>query len=94
MKTCKDGGVNDIYISSLTCRPRYQEKLNSINRQSADRYDYYFIDNSNIKANHLWGDHLHLNDQGICILARNSVEIVNRMFIYNLSLALGSDTWV
>ena len=44
-KTCKNGGVNDIYISSLTCRPRYQEKLNSINRllsQNADRFDYYF----------------------------------------------------
>ena len=74
VKACKNCGVNDIYISSLPCRPRYQEKLNSINRllsQNADRYDYYFIDNSNIKATHLWRDNLYLNDQGVCILERN-----------------------
>ena len=90
VKTCKNSGVNAIYISSLTRRPRYQEKLHSINRllsQNADRLENYFIDNRNIKANHLWRDNLHLNDQGIGILARNFVEIVNRMFTYN-------STWV
>ena len=90
VKTCKNGGVNEIYISSLICRPGHQEKINGINRlllENAENYDYYYINNNNIETTHLWRDKLHLNHQGICILARNFIEYVNRIFIYN-------STWV
>ena len=55
IKECRNGGVNEIYVSGLICRPLYQDKINAINRLLsiyADKYDYYYIDNSNIKQ--LW----------------------------------------
>ena len=101
---CRNGGVNEIYVSGLTCR--YQDKINAINRLlsiNADKYDYYYIDNSNIKQYQLstisiinninyqqyqlWKDNLHLKNNGIYRVAQNFTEQVNRIFIYN-------STWV
>ena len=84
------GGVNEIYVPGLTCRPLYQDKINVINRLlsiNADKYNYYYIDNSNIKQYQLWKDNLHLKNNGIYRLAQNFTEQENKVFIYN-------STWV
>ena len=86
IKECRNGGVNEIYVSGLICRPLYQDKINAINRLLsiyADKYDYYYIDNSNIKQYHLWKDNLHPKYNGICRLAQNFTDQVNRVFVYN-----------
>ena len=56
---CQIGGVNEVYVSSLICRPAFQERINAINHLLARKaidYDFIFIDNSNIKEYHLWDD--------------------------------------
>ena len=67
---------NDVMISSITPRA---DKLNDKGIQvnaslkiECDKYDFLFIDNSNILANkHLNGSGLHLNYKGTVTLAQN-----------------------
>ena len=83
VKTCKQNKVKNIYVSSLTCRPLYQQKINQINellQQYSAMYGYQFIDNSNIKEEHLKLDLVHLNKEGINILANNFLCYLNRNF--------------
>ena len=87
---CRNDRVNEIYVSGLTCRPQYQDKVNAISRLlslNADKYDCHYIHNSNIKQYQLWNDGLHLRYNDICRLAQTFTEQVNRVFIYN-------NTWV
>lgn len=78
---CRIYGVNEIFVSGLTCRPMYQTQVNKINtllRQNTGAYEYKFIDNSDIMEKHLWKDRLHLNDQGIINLACNFLDSFNK----------------
>ena len=71
-------GINKIFVSGLTYRPRYSKQVNKINtllRQNAVSHDYKFIGNSNISEKHLWKDQLHLNDQGTI----NFLDSLNRL---------------
>ena len=49
---------------------------------SLDNLDVYiFIDNQNIvKEKHLWKDKMHLNRDGLNILANNFIESLNNVF--------------
>ena len=79
-KTCKDGGVKRIYISSITCRPSHQEKIDKINellQYYAGIYRYEYIDNASIKEVHLKRDGVHLNYEGTCLLANNFLSHLN-----------------
>ena len=83
---CNRGGVSDIYVSSIICNISHQEKINAVNKllqTNSFKYKYQFIENSNIKSNHLWRDRLHLNDDGICILSKNYLEHLNRSYVYD-----------
>ena len=63
--TCRAAGINDVFISGITCVPTNQNKVDDINellKSNAERYAYKFIDNGNILAKkHLWRDELQLN---------------------------------
>ena len=79
---CHNYGINQIFVSGLTYRPRYSKQVNKINnllRQNAVSHDYKFIDNSNISEKHLWNDQLHLNDQGTINLVCNFLDSLNRL---------------
>ena len=81
VETCRRGGVQTIFISSLTCRPSYQREINEINnllKYYADIYNFTFIDNVRIRKEHLWKDGVHLNDEGISILTNNYITHLNR----------------
>ena len=68
VETCRRGGVQTIFISSLTCRPSYQREINEIInllKYYADIYNFTFIDNGRIRKEHLWKDGVHLNGEGI-----------------------------
>ena len=81
MKTCKSRGVNTIFVSSITCRPLHQIKINQINevlKHHAGIYDYEFVDNSCIRNEHLRKDGVHLNKEGINILANKFLHHLNR----------------
>ena len=85
VKTCKHGGVRKVFVSSITCRPFYQSKINEVNDllQKYTRYhDYKYIDNACIREEHLKGDGIHLAKSGICILANNFLAHINRPSIF------------
>ena len=80
-KSCRKGGVKSVLISSLTCRPYFQkdiEEINKILNYYASIYNYVFIDNTCISKEHLWKDGLHLNKEGISLLANNYLTFLNR----------------
>ena len=81
VKTCRNGGVSRILVSSITYRPLYKDKINQINdllKYYAGIYDFEYIDNSSIWENHIKRDGVHLNQEGICILADNFLNYLNR----------------
>ena len=78
---CRNGGVNDIIVSAITTRPAVQAKLEEVNRLlkvNAGTHNYIFSDNSNIHHNHLWKDKIHLNNEGITLLANNYLDILQK----------------
>ena len=80
-KSCRKGGVKSVLISSLTCRPYFQkdiEEINKILNYYASIYNYVFIDNTCISKEHLWKEGLHLNKEGISLLANNYLTFLNR----------------
>ena len=81
VKKCHAYGVNNVYVSGITCRPEYQWKVDKINkllRDYAGFYNYKFIDNTNIEKQHLWKDSLHLNDNGTINLACSFLDCLNK----------------
>ena len=83
---CHNTGVNKVYVSGLTCRPLYQAKINKINRllrTNVVTRNFEFIDNENIiHHKHLWRDKLHLNKEGIILLANNFLHFLNICFTF------------
>ena len=82
-KTCQQiGGVNDVFISSITCRRNNEEtkkvkEVNDFLRELCVGENFYFINNDFIKMEHLWKDGLHLLDEGTNILANNFINSLN-----------------
>ena len=74
VKTCHTEGVENILVSSITCRPRFQRQIDEVNellKYNAGIYNYVFIDNACIREEHLKRDQTHLNSEGINILSNN-----------------------
>ena len=79
----RKGGVQNIFVSSITCRPLYQAKIDGLNRLLKDYaayYNYTYIDNSRIQESHVRKDGVHLNQEGISILANNFLYYLNRPY--------------
>ena len=58
VKTCRNAGVKNILVSSITCRPKFQCKVDGVNRllqENAVYYKYDFIDNECIREINLKG---------------------------------------
>ena len=83
-ETCRKGGVQETFISSLTCRRSHQREINEVNKllmYYASIYNYTCIDNACIRNEHLWKNGLHLVAEGTSILAENYVSYLNRPFL-------------
>ena len=81
VKSCHSGGVQKIFVSSITCRPLYQSKIDKVNEllnYYAGIYDFVYIDNTCIRKEHLKNDGVHLLKTGICILANNFLKYINQ----------------
>ena len=82
VKRCHEYGVNKVYVSTVICRPQFQNKVDQLNtslRAAQVESDYELIENGNIIPYHLWRDRLHLNNNGIIILARNFLRCINSL---------------
>ena len=86
VRRCQKYGVNDIFVSSIPCRPQFQKKVDEINKLldfNATEFSYKFINNNNIGREHLERDRLHLNEQGINLLANNFLDSINKRSTYD-----------
>ena len=78
---CRDAGVNNILISSITKRKNFglQKIINEVNDFLADGCNinrFTFINNSNIVESDICQDRLHLSHSGTCKLA-NNINTIN-----------------
>ena len=81
VESCHRGGVRRILVSSVTCRPTHQnkvEKINELLQHYAGIYKFQYIDNSCIHACHIKSDGVHLKKEGIQFLATNYIANLNR----------------
>ena len=74
---CKNYGVKEVSISSVTCTTLLNSDLiNDVNnalRNKCQTSDYHFIDNNNITTEKPWKDGLHLTNSGKGITMNNFV---------------------
>ena len=81
VNTCRRNGTEKVLVSSITCRPEYQvkvDKINSLLKYYASIYNFVFIDNACITPEHIKGDGVHLEKEGIRLLANNYLKYLNR----------------
>ena len=84
-KTCSESGVNEIYISSVTCQYNHisTKKVSAVNellKEMCVREHFVYISHDSIKQNHLYKDGIHLLDEGTNILANNIINSINTSF--------------
>ena len=85
-RQCKESNINDVFISSLICRAlkRLNDKVvavNNILKRVCKLNGSGFIVNSNICAENLFEDGLHLNDDGKVMLANNFIYVLNTFIL-------------
>ena len=85
-RQCKESNVNDIFILSLIYRAQKRLNVkviavNNILKRVCKLNGLGFIDYSNICAENLFEDGLHLNDDGKVILANNFIYVLNAFIL-------------
>ena len=83
-KECVPLGVKDVFVSSVMVNTRrssaFISVVNNILQDKCATHQFRFIDNSNIKKEHLWKDGLHLNRSGKDLLMNNFLRSLNNFF--------------
>ena len=78
---CKNYGVREVSISSVTCTILLNfDLINDVNnalRNKCQTSSYHFINNNNITPEKLWKDGLHLTNFGKGIVINNFVQSLN-----------------
>ena len=85
-RQCKESNVNDVFILLLICRAqkRLNDKViavNNILKRVCKLNGLGFIDNSNVCAEKLFEDGLHLNYDGKVILASNFIYVLTTFIL-------------
>ena len=82
-KECVRLGVKDVFVSSVTVNTRrssaFISAISNILQGKCATHQFHFIDNSNIKKEHLWKDGLHLNRSGKDLLMSNFLRSLNNV---------------
>ena len=82
--TCKELGVNKVFVSGVIMRKDYPEQvrtLNNILEQWQFLHDYTFIYNENITEECLAWDQHHLNNRGSLRLSANFRRALNKPWV-------------
>ena len=81
VNTCRSNGIKRIFVSSITCRPHYQPKVDKANdllRYYAGIYKFVYIDNACIQSEHInKRDGVHLLKEGVWLLCNNYLSHIN-----------------
>ena len=76
--------MKDVFVSSVAvntrCSSAIVSAVNNILQDKCATHQFHFIDNSNIKKEHLWKDGLHLNRSGKDLLMNNFLRSLNNFF--------------
>ena len=87
-KGCVGFGVKDVFVSSVMVNTRrssaFISAVNNILQDKCTTHQFHFIDNSNIKKEHLWKDGLHLSRSGKDLLMNNFLLSLNNLFLRKL----------
>ena len=85
VKKCESYGIEKVLISGLIFATRYSENIlidyNRLSKILCDVNGYFYIDNGKITLNQLFGDGLHLLENGKQLLAQNFVTNVINSFV-------------
>ena len=76
--------MQEVY-TTLTCRKSHQNMartLDNILCSEQCENNFKYIDNSSIEPSHVWKDGLHLNDEGLALLANNFINTLNGISRY------------
>ena len=78
---CKEAKVKNILISGITYSTKVDvntiRRLNDIVKASCELNSFYYINNENVKKEHLWKDGIHLVNSGLVIIAKNFIYGIN-----------------
>ena len=80
VNTCRSNCIKQIFVSSITCRPNHQTKVDKVNnllKYYAGIYKFIYIDNSCIKSEHINRDGVHLSKEGVQLLSNNYLAHIN-----------------
>ena len=81
VNTCRRHGVERIFVSSITCRPDLQTKVDKVNnllKYHAGIYKFVYIDNACIESEHInKREGVHLLREGVRLLANNYLAHIN-----------------
>ena len=87
VRECVVFGLKTVFISSLTVNSRRNLAFIIVGNKTLKArclmHNFYFIDNSNIKKDHIWKDGLNLNRPGKNFLTSNFLRDINN-FLRNL----------
>ena len=76
--------MKDVLVSNAIINIRrssaFISAVNNILQVKYATNQFYFIDNSNTKKEHLWKDGLHLNRSGKDLLMNNILRSLNNIF--------------
>ena len=68
VNTCRSNCIEQIFVSSITCRPNHQTKVDKVNnllKYYAGIYKFIYTDNSCIKSEYINRDEVHLSKEGV-----------------------------
>ena len=82
---CHEHGVNDIFVSGITHRYFYANKVRELNEylnQHSAAFEFNFINNDDILPADIINDGIHLNLMGLYKIARNIIKSINALSNY------------
>ena len=83
VELCGNHGAKNVYVSAITFREQFDEKVSSINnflQHKQTLHNFTFIENNNITHEHIWKDKIHLNTHGTINIANNFINALNKRF--------------
>ena len=86
---CKETKVKNILISGITYSTKLDvntiRRLNDIVKVSCELNSFYYINNENVKKEHLWKDDIHLVNSGLVIIANNFIYGIQALQDLNIT---------
>ena len=88
VEKCYTYGIKNVFISGLVYTKRIGlpvlEKTHEMIVHLCNKLGICYVDNRNIRREHLWKDGLHLLESGKVILANNFLSYLSKCFLIHI----------